>query len=97
MRMNKKSVNLFLVVGILLVLSFSIVSLPLSKSHRLYRYNLYLKVQEVPHFEHEKMNEKSRLESESLRKRVIMAREIQKERFRNHPDVKFNPTTRRYE
>ena len=36
---------------------------------------------EVPHFEHEKMSEKSRRESEGIREKVVRAREIQKERF----------------
>ncbi len=38
---------------------------------------------EVPYFEPEKMEEKSRSESESIRKRVNAARKIQADRFKN--------------
>lgn len=48
---------------------------------------------EVPHFEHEKMNLKSKKESEELRSRVEAAREIQRERFKDK-DISLNSQMR---
>jgi len=48
---------------------------------------------EVPHFEHEKMSERSRLESGEIQKRVKSAREIQKERFSKR-EAKLNSQMR---
>ncbi|HBT81770.1 magnesium chelatase [Candidatus Giovannonibacteria bacterium RIFCSPLOWO2_01_FULL_48_47] len=48
---------------------------------------------EVPHFEHEKMSQKSKPESEAIRQRVKRAREIQGERFHGK-DIALNAEMR---
>lgn len=48
---------------------------------------------EVPHFDHEKMNIKSKRESDFIRKKIEIARQIQRERFENR-EISLNSQMR---